>query len=86
MMLKVGEVVRPYQPLSVHVAAPATAVAHTKAHTAQAVAAPSASAKVIAILKHTHAQWSSIGMNRSPTKGQPVPKTQTMDDRICCNP
>lgn len=84
-MLNVGEVARPYQPLSVYVAKPATAAAHTKAHIAEAVAAPSPSANVTPRFKRTQAQFSSIGMKRSPTKGQPVPKTQSMDERICCD-
>lgn len=86
MMLNVGEVVRPYRPLSVYVAKPATAAAHTKAHMAEAVAAPSPSANEAPRLKRTQAQLSSIGMKRSPTKGQPVPKTQSIDDRVWGNP
>ena len=50
MMLTIGEVVRPYQPLSVHVAKPATTAAQTKAHMAEAVAAPSPSANVTPVL------------------------------------
>lgn len=82
-MLKVGEVVRPYQPLSVHVAQPPTATAHTNAHVADAVAAPSPSANDTPRLKRSHAQLSSIGTKTTPTNGQPVPNTQSIDTRIC---
>lgn len=82
-MLKVGEVLRPYQPLSVHVANPATAAAQIKAHVADAVAAPSPSANETPRFKRSHAQLRSIGIKITPTNGQPVPNTQIMDTRIC---
>lgn len=81
-MLKVGEVVRPYQPLSTHVASPPTAAAQRKAQVADAVAAPSPSANEIPRVSRNHAQLSSIGMNTTPTNGQPVPNTQSMDTNI----
>lgn len=81
-MLKVGEVVRPYHPLSVHVANPATVAAQTKVHVAAAVAAPSPSANVVPRHKRTHAQFKSMGVKIMPTKGHPVPNTHTMDTRI----
>lgn len=82
-MLKVGEVFRPYQPLSTHVAKQATAVAHIKAHVADAVAAPRPSANEDPRLKRNQAQLRSIGMKTTPTKGQPVPNTQSMATNIC---
>ena len=83
-MLKVGEVLRPYQSLSTHVAKQATAPAHIKAHVADAVAAPRPSANEDPRLKRSHAQLSSIGMKMTPTNGQPVPNTQSMATKICC--
>lgn len=81
-MLKVGEVVRPYQPLSTHVAQPATATAHIKAQVADAVAAPRPSAKELPWLKRNQAQLRSIGMKMTPTNGQPVPNTQSIATKI----
>lgn len=83
-MLKAGEVVRPYQPLSTHVAKPATAAAQIKAHVADAVAAPRPSANELPRLKRSQAQLRSIGIKMTPTNGQPVPNTQSMATKICC--
>lgn len=83
-MLKVGEVLLPYQPLSTHVAKQATVPAHIKAHVADAVAAPRPSANEDPRLKRSQAQLSSIGTKTTPTNGQPVPNTQSMATIICC--
>lgn len=81
-ILKVGEVVRPYQPLSIHVAKLATATAQITAHVADAVAAPRPSANDVPRLKRSQAQLSSIGMKMTPTNGQPVPNTHSMATKI----
>lgn len=82
-MFKVGDVVRPYHPLSVHVDSPPTTMAHTKAHVADAVAAPSPSANEAPRVIRSQAQLRSIGAKMTPTKGQPVPNTHSMEVMIC---
>ena len=82
-MFRVGDVVRPYHPLSVHMARPPTAIAQINAHVADAVAAPSPSANETPRVKRSQAQLSNIGKKMIPTKGQPVPNTHNIEAVIC---